>query len=68
MIWNGKNQTPFAHNNEAIEKSRFLEKAFKQDDEHDIFKYESVDPYFGDDDGGSWNNTPLNWNMDPNFQ
>lgn len=24
--------------------------------------------YFDDDDGGSWNTTPLNWNMQKGFQ
>ena len=33
------------------------------EDATDMFKYKTYDEYFGDDDGDSWNNTPVNWNM-----
>lgn len=36
----------------------------KHDEKHDLFVYHNQhDNYFDDDDGNSWNNTPLNWNM-----
>lgn len=40
----------------------------QQENANDIFVYaNSQDAYFGDIDGDSWNNTPLNYNMDPNY-
>lgn len=35
---------------------------------HDVFKYKRPDTYFGDDCGDDWNSTPVDWNMNPNFQ
>ncbi len=40
----------------------------QNEDNNDIFKYSKPDMYFGDNDGDSWNSTPLNWNMQRNFQ
>ena len=40
----------------------------EKEDSNDVFKYQKPDAYFGDDDGGSWNTTPLDWNMRPNAQ
>ena len=56
------------YKNEAIQKCQELAEAYKRDEQNDIFKYDAPDPYFGDNDGGSWNNTPLDWNMKPGFQ
>lgn len=53
---------------EAMKKCKQAFDAMKREDQNDIFKYQSNDPYFGDNDDGSWNNTPLNWNMKPGFQ
>ncbi len=53
---------------EATKLGIGLAKAIKKEDENDIFKYEKPDPYFGDDGGGDWNSTPLDWNMKPGFQ
>lgn len=39
----------------------------KAADLNDIFKYETPDPYFGDYENSSWNDTPLSWNMKPGF-
>lgn len=40
----------------------------QQENTNDIFVYDnSQDAYFGDASGDSWNNTPLNYNMDPNY-
>ena len=34
------------------------------EDASDMFKYKTHDEYFGDDeDGSSWNNTPVGWNL-----
>lgn len=54
--------------NEAISLAKDVAKRFNDEDQHDIFKYEKPDDYFGDYDNDSWNNTPLNWNMNPNFK
>ena len=53
---------------EALSLSKKVEQKFKDEDERDIFKYKKPDSYFGDDDGDSWNNTPLSWNMQQGFQ
>ena len=53
---------------EATKLGIGLAEAIKKEDENDIFKYEKPDPYFGDDGGGDWNSTPLDWNMKPGFQ
>ena len=53
---------------EAMKKCKQAFDAMKREDQNDIFKYQSNDPYFGDNDDGSWNNTPLDWNMKPGFQ
>lgn len=51
-----------------MQKSSVLQKAFSNDDKHDIFKYDAPDEYFGDyEETGSWNNTPASWNMSPSF-
>lgn len=55
------------HKQEAMKRSKELLQLYKREDENDIFKYESPDPYFGDSDGDSWNSTPLDWNMKPGF-
>lgn len=55
------------HKQEAMKRNKELLEAYKREDANDMFKYDEVDPYFGDSDGGSWNNTPLNWNMKPGF-
>ena len=41
--------------------------AYKAEDDKDIFKYAKPDAYFGDYDDNTWNNTPLGWNMAPEF-
>ena len=53
---------------EATKRGQILLSAMQREDENDIFKYDKPDAYFGDDDGGSWNATPLNWNMKKGFQ
>lgn len=52
---------------EAMKRSKQLLEAYKKEDANDIFKYEEHDQYFDDYDNGSWNSTPLNWNMNPSF-
>lgn len=52
---------------EATKLGVGLAEAIKKEDENDIFKYDKPDPYFGDDSGGDWNSTPLDWNMKPGF-
>ena len=50
---NNNNDTNLSNNNNI-----------KHDEKHDLFVYHNQhDNYFDDDDGNSWNNTPLNWNM-----
>ena len=56
------------HKQEAMKRNKELLEAYKREDANDMFKYDEVDPYFGDSDGESWNITPLNWNMKPGFQ
>ena len=54
---------------EAVKLGQGLLEAMQREDDADIFKYEKPDTYFGDEDGsGSWNSTPLNWNMKKDFQ
>ena len=52
---------------EAMKKGNAMMAAMKKDEEADIFQYEKPDAYFGDDDGGSWNTTPVSWNMSRGF-
>ena len=56
------------HKQEAMKLNNKLMEAMQRDDQNDVFRYEKPDIYFGDDDGGSWNSTPLDWNMRPGFQ
>lgn len=56
------------YKNEAMQKCKTLVDAQRNEERNDIFKYKSIDPYFSDDGGDSWNNTPLDWNMNPHFQ
>ena len=55
------------HKQEAMKLNNKLMEAMQRDDQNDVFRYEKPDIYFGDDDGGSWNSTPLDWNMKPGF-
>ena len=52
---------------EAMKRSKELLEAYRREDDNDMFKYDDPDPYFGDNDGESWNNTPLDWNMKRGF-
>ena len=53
---------------EAAKLGQGLLEAMQREDDADIFKYEKPDTYFGDEDGsGSWNSTPLDWNMKKDF-
>ena len=56
------------YKNEAMQKCKMLMDAQQNEEKNDIFKYKKNDIYFEDDNEDSWNTTPLNWNMNPNFQ
>ena len=53
---------------DAMKRSKELLEAYQREDANDVFKYDEADPYFGDNDTGSWNSTRLDWNMKPGFQ
>lgn len=53
---------------EAMKQSKNAMFRMEKEEQNDIFKYQKNDPYFGDFSGDSWNNTPLDWNMRPDFQ
>ena len=57
------------HKAEAMKHGEKMMEAIERDDASDIFKYKkpNVDMYFDDDCCGSWNSTPLDWNMNPRF-
>jgi hypothetical protein len=59
--------------NEAAARSNKLEAMHKAEDVNDVFRFNAPkkDIYFNEydeyDTAGSWNRTPIDWNMRPGF-